>query len=106
VYGIGALEGSQQVSNQLVKIDVEHGEASEWREEGCYPGEPVFVAAPDARTEDQGVALSVVLDARAQRSFLLVLDAATWSELGRAKVPHHVPFGFHGDFYSAAEEAV
>jgi beta,beta-carotene 9',10'-dioxygenase len=27
-----------------------------------------------------------------------VLDAATLAELARARVPHHVPFGFHGQF--------
>jgi hypothetical protein len=30
---------------------------------GCYPGEPVFVAAPEARGEDEGIILSVVLEA-------------------------------------------
>jgi carotenoid cleavage dioxygenase-like enzyme len=27
-----------------------------------------------------------------------VLDARTFSELARATVPHHIPFGFHGLF--------
>ena len=45
-------------------------------EPDCYPGEPVFVAAPRP-TEDDGVLLSVVLDAASGHSFLLVLDAAT-----------------------------
>jgi carotenoid cleavage dioxygenase-like enzyme len=38
----------------------------------------------------------VVLDARAGRSFLLVLDAGSFGELARATAPHHIPFGFHG----------
>ena len=42
--------------------------------------------------------LSVVLDAAAERSFLLVLDARDLTELARAEAPHHIPFGFHGDF--------
>ena len=45
--------------------------------------------------------LSVVLDARAGRSFLLVLDAGTFEELARAEVPHHIPFGFHGQFFGS-----
>lgn len=69
-----------------------------WREEDCYPGEPVFVPAPDATTEDDGVLLSVVLDSRERRSWLLVLDAAGFTELARATVPHAIPFGFHGQF--------
>jgi beta,beta-carotene 9',10'-dioxygenase len=85
--------------NQLAKINVETGESHIWREPGCYPGEPVFVAAPGASAEDDGVLLSVVLDTQTEQSFLLVLDAATMTECARATVPHHIPFGFHGQFY-------
>jgi carotenoid cleavage dioxygenase-like enzyme len=58
----------------------------------------VFVARPQAEREDDGVLLSVVLDAAAGTSFLLVLDAADLSERARAQVPYHIPFGFHGQF--------
>ena len=61
----------------------------------------MFVAAPDAREEDDGLVLSVFLDMQASRSFLLVLDASTWKERARAEVPHHIPFGFHGNFSAA-----
>jgi beta,beta-carotene 9',10'-dioxygenase len=47
------------------------------------------------------VLLSVVLDANAGSSFLLVLNAADLSELARAHAPHHIPFGFHGQFARA-----
>lgn len=85
--------------DRLVKVDVRDRVRSEWREEGCYPGEPVFVRAPGAEAEDGGVVLSVVLDARAGRSFLLVLDAGSFEELARAEAPHHIPFGFHGQYF-------
>ncbi|MDX3928612.1 MAG: carotenoid oxygenase family protein [Shinella sp.] len=71
-----------------------------WTEPGCFPGEPVFVARPQGMAEDDGVLLSVVLDAGAGTSFLLALDAATLAELARASVPHHIPFGFHGNYFS------
>ena len=58
----------------------------------------MFVARPQAEGEDDGVLLSVVLDAAAETSFLLVLDAADLNEIARARVPHHIPFGFHGQF--------
>jgi carotenoid cleavage dioxygenase-like enzyme len=58
----------------------------------------VFVAAPEAGDEDEGVLLSVVLDNRTGNSFLLVLDARSLDEMARAEVPHHIPFGFHGQF--------
>jgi carotenoid cleavage dioxygenase-like enzyme len=86
--------------DQLVKLDVRTGEAKIWREAGCFPGEAVVVRAPDARREDDGVALSVVLDARRRTSFLLVLDARTFTERARAVVPQAVPFGFHGEVFA------
>jgi beta,beta-carotene 9',10'-dioxygenase len=85
--------------DRLVKVDVRDGSQAHWREEGCYPGEPVFVREPGAAPEDAGVVLSVVLDARAGRSFLLVLDAGSFEEVARAEAPHHIPFGFHGQFF-------
>jgi carotenoid cleavage dioxygenase-like enzyme len=85
--------------DSLVKVDVRDGSRSEWREDGCYPGEPVFVREPNAGAEDGGAVLSVVLDANAGRSFLLVLDAGTFEELARAEAPHHIPFGFHGQHF-------
>jgi beta,beta-carotene 9',10'-dioxygenase len=78
---------------------VRSGDARVWRERGCFPGEAVFVRAPGERREDDGVALSVVLDTRRRTSFLLVLDARTFSERARAEVPQPVPFGFHGGLY-------
>ncbi|MGZ6530098.1 MAG: carotenoid oxygenase family protein, partial [Tumebacillaceae bacterium] len=82
--------------NQLVKVDVQEGHNRVWSEANCYPGEPIFVPVPHARYEDEGVILSVVLDGAKGHSFLLVLDALTFEEIGRAIVPHHIPFGFHG----------
>jgi len=82
----------------LVKVDLDQNRVQSWHEDGCYPGEPIFVAAPDMVSEDDGVILSVVLDTRRSASFLLILDAPTFSELARAEAPHHIPFSFHGDY--------
>jgi carotenoid cleavage dioxygenase-like enzyme len=98
VYGVGTSDESD-FTDQLVKIDVQTGAAQVWREDGTYPGEPVFVPHPDASAEDEGVILSVVLDPAAERSFLLVLDATSFDERARAGVPHAIPFGFHGQFF-------
>ena len=91
---------SEDWIDRLVKVDVRDGTRSEWSEGGCYPGEPVFVREPGTEAEDAGVVLSVVLDARAGHSFLLVLDAGSFEEIARAEAPHHIPFGFHGQFFS------
>jgi carotenoid cleavage dioxygenase-like enzyme len=95
VWGVGSRSGWL---DQIVKGDLAERSASVWSEEGCFAGEPVFVASPGAEDEDDGVLLSVVLDGRTERSFLLVLDARSLEELARAEVPHHIPFGFHGQF--------
>jgi len=95
-WGVGSADNSWL--DRIVKADVTRRQGSVWHEEGCYPGEPVFVAEPDARDEDAGVLLSVVFDGRTGNSFLLVLDAASLDEVARAEVPHHIPFGFHGQF--------
>lgn len=55
-------------------------------------------SSPARTGEDEGVILSVVLDGKQGHSFLLVLDAASFTELARAKVPHAIPFGFHGAY--------
>jgi carotenoid cleavage dioxygenase-like enzyme len=98
-YGASIHSLESDWSDQLVKADVTTGEATTWHEPGCYPGEPVFVRTPGGQAEDDGAVLSVVLDAKAGRSFLLVLDGGSFEELARAEAPQLVPFGFHGQFF-------
>jgi carotenoid cleavage dioxygenase-like enzyme len=101
VYGASAGDrAGRDFFDRLGTLDTATGQTWTWREDGCYPGEPVFVPAPGARDEQDGVLLSVVLDARSGRSFLLVLHAPSLTELARAEVPHAIPFGFHGRFTS------
>jgi beta,beta-carotene 9',10'-dioxygenase len=96
VWGNGA--GPSGWLERIVKVDTTGETTRSWSESSCYPGEPVFVARPETEREDDGVLLSVVLDAAAGSSFLLVLDATHLGELARARVPHHIPFSFHGQF--------
>ena len=92
--------------DSLVKVDVETGRDEKWWEDGCYPGEPVFVPTPGAEAEGAGVLLSVVLDAARRRSFLLLLDAQSMAEIARAECPHHIPFGFHGNYFPSTAGGV
>ncbi len=85
--------------NQLVKIDIHNKKSKNWFTEHCYPGEPVFVGRPGRTDEDDGVVLSVVLNEKKGNSFLLILDAATFTEIARAEIPHPVLFGYHGEFF-------
>ena len=97
-YAWGIGWGGAGWLERVIKADMETGETKAWSEDGAYPGEPVFVAAPDAEGEDEGVLLSIVLDGVTETSYLLVLDAATLEERARAVVPERIPFGFHGQF--------
>lgn len=47
--------------------------------------------------------LSVVLEPERNASSLLVLDAKDLREVARARVPQHIPFGFHGQFARAEQ---
>ena len=99
-YGVGDGPSSGWESTPIVKLDVVRGEADVWAQDGAYPGEPIFVAAPEGPHEDSGALLSIVLDAERCSSYLLVLDAETMQEHARARVPHSIPFGVHGEFYA------
>uniref|UniRef100_A0A3Q3VYW4 Uncharacterized protein n=1 Tax=Mola mola TaxID=94237 RepID=A0A3Q3VYW4_MOLML len=85
-------------ADSLLKMDVHTKELKVWRYPGLYPSEPVFVASPNAIEEDDGVVLSVIITPRKKSTFLLVLNAKTFTELGRAEVPVNIPYGTHGVF--------
>jgi carotenoid cleavage dioxygenase-like enzyme len=94
----GVATGDSGWFEVIVKADLDQRNRTTWSEPGSYPGEPVFVAAPDARDEDDGVILSVVFDGATETSYLLVLDGRDLGELARAAAPAHIPYGFHGQF--------
>lgn len=96
VYGVSSH--NKMLFNSLVKADVEKASSVHWTPEEGFCGEPIFVPNPDGADEDEGVLLSVVLDAKDERSYMVVLDAQTMKEVGRATVPQAVPLGFHGQF--------
>ena len=60
------------------------------------PGEAIFLPHPEGREEDEGILLSVVLDGTRGKSYLLILDAREFTEVGRAEMESVVGFGFHG----------
>jgi beta,beta-carotene 9',10'-dioxygenase len=99
VFGASIQQGTTGFYNQLTKVDVTTGVVKKWYEADCYPGEPVFVAALEASTEDAGAVLSVVFDSQRDTSFLLVLDGRSFGEIARVRLPQHIPFGFHGQFF-------
>ena len=97
---VAEADGSSALPTRLARVSVPDGEAVTWQESGAFPGEPIFVRAPES-VDDEGVVLSVVLDTERDGSVLVVLDATTMDERARASLPHRLPYGFHGQFYAA-----
>ncbi|MDB5066844.1 MAG: lignostilbene-alpha,beta-dioxygenase [Chloroflexi bacterium] len=70
-----------------------------------YAGELVPVAKAQARTEADVWLLSLVLDAATERTELRVFDGADLASgsVATVRLPHAVPFGFHGNWLDDAE---
>ncbi|KAF1811712.1 hypothetical protein P152DRAFT_482743 [Eremomyces bilateralis CBS 781.70] len=109
IYGICDRGISPSFVDGLVKLDTyayTHPSAADaadakplyWSQYAHSPGEAIFIADPEGTAEDDGVLLSVVLDGIKGYSYLLVLDAKTMTEVGRAELGEGrcVGFGFHG----------
>jgi carotenoid cleavage dioxygenase-like enzyme len=83
----------------IIKFNPQTLRHQHWFEKGLYATEPIFVPHPQARTEDEGVILTIVNNIDKKQSFLLILNAVELKELARVPIPHFVPFGFHGQFF-------
>lgn len=104
-YSYGVVEtGKSTFFDGLIKYDADSEKiVGEWSNFAQTAGEPIFVADPNAGNgdddEEKGVLLTVVLDGTRGNSYLLVLDAKTMEEVGRAEVGGPVGFGFHGTWW-------
>ncbi|XP_077984183.1 carotenoid-cleaving dioxygenase, mitochondrial-like isoform X2 [Glandiceps talaboti] len=83
---------------KLLKGDAKNKSYKYWEEDECFPSEPIFVPAPNATKEDEGVLLSAVMNVGGKPSYLLILDGETFEEIGRAEVPVPVHWSAHGFF--------
>jgi carotenoid cleavage dioxygenase-like enzyme len=85
----------------LVRYDLVRDEARHYEfGQGQDPGEPIFVRAPDGRSDDEGWVLVMVYDATRNASDLHIIDASSFDGKPEAIVhlPVRVPFGFHGSW--------
>ena len=65
-------------------------------EENHYGSEMFFVANPEAKSEDDGVLVSITYDGYKEQSYFVVLDAVTFTEIDRAYLPHNILWLSHG----------
>ncbi|KAF2895552.1 hypothetical protein ILUMI_10627, partial [Ignelater luminosus] len=86
----------------IIKVDTYNKTALTWCEKNCYPSEPIFVPRPFPQAEDDGVVLAAMVWGNSDTNHvgLIVLDAKTFLEIGRAEfqTPSPVPKCLHGWF--------
>jgi carotenoid cleavage dioxygenase-like enzyme len=101
-YGVGfKYPATKSDCIPIIKINVSNSQMLEWKEPGSLAGEPVFVPYPNAKEEDDGVLLSVVINELKNCSFLLILDAKDLHEIARSNPIPLIPYGLHGMFFHA-----
>uniref|UniRef100_A0A915I9B9 Uncharacterized protein n=1 Tax=Romanomermis culicivorax TaxID=13658 RepID=A0A915I9B9_ROMCU len=87
------------IGNVVYKYDLTTDQVKTYKAayEDDFIGEPVFVAAPNAKTEDDGVVVFPISNVGADesRNRLVVLNAVTFLEIAVARVPKFLALGFH-----------
>ncbi len=94
--------------NELVRYDLNTGSAVEHRfgteQSPGRPGEAVFVPSTTGQADEgNGWYLGYVYDPARDGSDLVIIDASDFAgdPVARIKLPHRVPFGFHGNWIGA-----
>ena len=86
----------------VCKFDlIEEKEAGYLHYNGMYGGEALFVPRPGGTAEDDGYLLDLLMTG--DRAELIIIDAATMTELARLHLPQRVPFGVHAGWLTPAE---
>ncbi len=85
----------------VMKRDLTTGQEDIWSfAPRGFVGEPIFVPHPQGTIEDEGWILSLIYNAERYCSELAILDAQKITEgpVATLKLPHHIPYGLHGNF--------
>ena len=67
--------------------------------DGHFPTEPIFVPAPNATVEDDGVVIMGGVNGRGKVGFIMVFNATNMDLLYKADAPKLTLFGIHSHFY-------
>jgi beta,beta-carotene 9',10'-dioxygenase len=104
-FAYGASDGHEAggaYTSVIVKIDIETGQSTSFRDGTHIFGEPLLVSRPESDSEDDGVLLTVGSAQNAESSVLAVIDARSMALVASAKVQSSIPLGFHGSFVSTS----
>ena len=56
----------------------------------------------DAKSEDDGVLITIAFDGTREQSYLMFTDARTFTPINQAYLPHNIPWSAHGMYFPEA----
>ena len=62
-----------------------------------------FIAHPEAKSEDDGVLVTIAYDGAKEQSYFMVIDAISFTEIDRAYLPQVIPWSAHGMHFPEAK---
>ena len=62
-----------------------------------------FIANPEAKSEDDGVLVTIIFDGEREQSYFAVIDALTFTIIDTAWLPHDIPWSAHGMHFPEAK---
>ncbi len=98
-YGVHSPALNTHLAAEIVKYDFDKNSATYWSEAGMTVGEPIFVANPNGKKEDDGTLIVLCHSTATNKAELMVLDAADLSVISKASLPQAIPPPLHGWFY-------
>ncbi|ODN02656.1 Beta,beta-carotene 15,15'-monooxygenase [Orchesella cincta] len=99
-YGISSyISPYSPYANKMIKVDVDTKETVEWEfQQDQVSHEPIFVPNPAGESEDDGLLITVLKMKYQEDNFLVVIDAKTMKEVGRARFTSKVGPWLHASF--------
>ena len=73
-----------------------------WYTENHYLSEMHFLPQPGGKTEDDGILITIGFDGPKEQSYLLLMDAKTFTPINKAYLPHNIPWSAHGMHFPEA----
>jgi len=70
--------------------------------ENHYMSEMHFLPKPGGNSEDDGVLITIGFDGTKEKSYLLFLDAKSFTPINDAHLPHNIPWSAHGMYFPEA----